>query len=97
MLRVYDLLMSKTITLRLQESNYKLFKQLAEQDNRSISNFIETAALRFVDNVGLMDEFENQEILNNDSLMKSIAFGHNDANLRKGEFVWLQDFRDGWI
>ena len=53
--------MSKTITLRLQESNYKLFKQLAEQDNRSISNFIETAALRFVDNVGLMDEFENQE------------------------------------
>ena len=41
--------MTKTITLRLQENKYQRFKQLAEYDNRSISNFIENAALRFIE------------------------------------------------
>jgi hypothetical protein len=47
--------MTKTITLRLQEDKYKRFKQLAECDNRSISNFIENAALRFIEEEEYLD------------------------------------------
>jgi hypothetical protein len=44
---------------------------LAECDNRSISNFIENAALRFLEEEYL-DDFENDEILTNKELMSSI-------------------------
>ena len=40
--------MSKTVTLRLNDSIYKKSRDLAEDDNRPLSNFIETAALRFI-------------------------------------------------
>ena len=50
--------MTKTITLRLQENKYQRFKQLAECDNRSISNFIENADLRFIEEDGKVpDDF----------------------------------------
>jgi len=55
--------MTKTITLRLQENKYQRFKQLAECDNRSISNFIENAASRFIEEEEYLDDFENDEIL----------------------------------
>ena len=41
--------MSKTITLRLSDENYKVYKKLADRDNRPISNFIETAVKRFIE------------------------------------------------
>ena len=66
--------MSKTITLRLQENKYQRFKQLAKCDNRSISNFIENAALRLIEEEYL-DDFENDEILSNKELMSSIQRG----------------------
>ena len=56
---------TKTITLRLQENKYQKFKQLADSDNRSISNFIENAALRFIEEEEYLDDFENDEILSN--------------------------------
>jgi len=40
--------MSKTVTLRLDDAVYRLFRGVAERENRPISNFIETAVLRFV-------------------------------------------------
>ena len=51
--------MTKTITLRLQEDKFQRFKQLAEYDNRSISNFIENVVLRFIEEDEYMDDFEN--------------------------------------
>lgn len=41
--------MSKTVTLRLPESTYERFRTLAERENRPLSNFIETAASRYVE------------------------------------------------
>jgi len=67
--------MIKTITLRLQEDKYQIFKQLAECDNRSISNFIENAALRFIEQEEYIDDFENDEILSNKELIGSIQRG----------------------
>ena len=40
--------MSKTITLRLSDEKYKIYKLLAERDNRPISNFIDTAVNKFI-------------------------------------------------
>ena len=50
--------MSKTITLRLDEEIYRRFQTLAERDNRPLSNFIQTAAIRFVESEQFADEFE---------------------------------------
>jgi predicted DNA-binding protein len=79
--------MSKTITLRLNENVYNRFKGLATQDNRPISNFIETAALRYIDDNEYVDEFEMTEIKNNVELNKSIKSGLRDVKAIRGRFV----------
>ena len=71
--------MTKTITLRLQEDKFQRFKQLAEYDNRSISNFIENVVLRFIEEDEYMDDFENDEILSNKELMDSIQRGYEES------------------
>ena len=65
--------------MRLQENKYLRFKQLAECDNRSISNFIENAALRFIEDKEYLDDFENEEILSNKELMGSIHRGYEES------------------
>ena len=79
--------MSKTLTLRLDEQVYSRFRRLAQRDNRPISNFIETAALRFVNEHELVDEFEMTEIENNAGLNRSIKAGLKDAKAMRGSFV----------
>ncbi len=79
--------MSKTITLRLSDENYKKYKRLADRDNRPISNFIETAVKKFIDHNIYVDEFEMEEIKNNTELNKSIKRGMSDMKSKKGQFV----------
>jgi len=81
--------MTKTITLRLKEDKYQRFKQLAECDNRSISNFTENAALRFIEQKEYLDDFENDEILSNKELMDSIERGYEESIEGKGKLVDL--------
>ncbi len=54
--------MSKIVTLRLDDPVYRLFKDVAERENRPVSNFIETAVLRFMQEHETVDEFEMAEI-----------------------------------
>lgn len=79
--------MSKTVTLRLDESVYHRFKQLAEADNRPLSNYIETAALRYAEEHGYVDEFEMAEIRANKELNRSLDRARKDATSEKGRFV----------
>lgn len=79
--------MTKTITLRLNEERYLRFRQLAEEDNRPLSNFIETAVLRYIEDQGYVDEFEMSEIRENDDLNESLRRGLNDAEAGKGKFA----------
>ncbi len=79
--------MSKTVTLRLDDEIYKKFRDLAKSDNRPISNFIETAVLRFVESIECVDEFEMAEIRSNSSLNKSIKRGLKDVKDRRGNLV----------
>jgi antitoxin component of RelBE/YafQ-DinJ toxin-antitoxin module len=79
--------MAKTVTLRIDDKLLERFKVHAEEENRTLSNFIETAALRYVENVELIDEFEMQEILSNAHLLKSLRKGSEDAKNKRGQFV----------
>ena len=79
--------MSKTVTLRLDDPVYRLFKDVAERENRPVSNFIETAVLRFVQEHETVDEFEMAEIRGNSELNQSLKRGHHDAKHRRGSFV----------
>lgn len=79
--------MSKTVTLRLEENTYEKFKRLAESDNRTMSNFIETSVLRYIENNNFADEFEMAEIESNIDLNKSLRRAQKDMKLKKGKFV----------
>jgi predicted transcriptional regulator len=79
--------MSKTVTIKLSDENYKVFSRLASKDNRPISNYIETAAKKFVEHNVLVDEFEMEEINNNPELAKSIKRGVADMKSKRGRFV----------
>ncbi|MEA3225347.1 MAG: DUF6290 family protein [Planctomycetota bacterium] len=79
--------MAKTVTLRLNEEIYQLFRKLAEEDNRALSNFIETATLRYIEEQEYVDEFEMEEIRSNNPLNKSIKRALKDVASKKGRFI----------
>lgn len=71
--------MSKTVTVRLDEEQYKLFKKFADMDNRAISNFIVTATSRYIEEISYVDEFEMAEIDSNRELEQSLERGRADV------------------
>jgi hypothetical protein len=79
--------MSKTISLRVDDNLYQSLKKHAEAENRSISNFIETAAKHYMEEIEYVDEFEMESIINNPSLIKRLTQGSTDALEGRGRFV----------
>jgi hypothetical protein len=79
--------MSKTVTLKLNEKMYNLFRNLAVSENRSLSNFIETSVLRFVKYNQFVDEYEMDEIKNNKNLNASMNRALIDVKTKKGRFI----------
>ena len=69
--------MSKTITIRLEENVYKIFKKAAEGQKRTISNYIEFATLNYTVNETLVDDTEMSEIL---SFEEDIKKGLSDIS-----------------
>ena len=79
--------MPKTITLRLSDEDYQRFLSFARADNRPIANAIETLALRQLDEALFVDSYEMDEIMSDESLLKRLAVGHDQALKLKGRFV----------
>jgi predicted transcriptional regulator len=79
--------MSKTVTLRLSDDVYQLFRQCAEDDNRSLSNFIETATLRFIELSNMTDEAETAEGSSDEAANRNIAPRRADARSKRGVSV----------
>ncbi len=79
--------MPKTVTLRLKDEVYNMFRNLAENENRPLSNFIETSVLRFIEQSQYADEFEMTEIQNNRELNKSLKQAITDAAAQRGRFI----------
>ena len=75
--------MAKTVTVRLEDRVYDLIRKAAEGERRSISNFLEYAALRYLtDEITVSDE-EMEEILSDDALVTSLRQGVADAEAGK--------------
>ena len=79
--------MPKTITLRLKDDVYKKFQKAAQEDNRSISNLVETFALKKLNEEIFVDNFEMEEILSNTKLLKKLKNGHKQVKLKKGKLI----------
>ena len=79
--------MSKTVTLRLNDNIYTLFRNLAESENRPLANFIETSVLRFIEDSHFVDEFEMAEIQGNQNLNRSLKRALKDVKAQRGHFV----------
>ena len=79
--------MAKTVTLRIDDRAYALFRSAAAAQRRSLANLIETAALRNIEEEQFTDPAETNEILSNRSLTRRLARAHSQAKRRKGSFV----------
>ncbi len=79
--------MSKTVTLRLDEAHYDIIKKMAELENRPLSNFIETATMRFIAESELADDFEMDETNKDSELLKSHRRGVREAKKGMGRFL----------
>lgn len=79
--------MSKTLTLRLDDDVYRLFRAAAKAEKRSIANLIETAALARVRDQQFVDDYEMAEIRSNTALLERLKKGSEDGRARRGRFV----------
>ena len=55
--------MAKTITVRIDDSTYNIFKLAAAGQKRTISNYLEYATLNYTMNETIVDDTEMNEIL----------------------------------
>ena len=76
--------MSKTVTVRLDDDVYEIFKKAAAGDRRSISNYIEYATLSYITNESTVSDEEMDEILSDSKLVKSLEKGLQDV--KKGKY-----------
>ena len=76
--------MAKTITLRVDDDTYTVLKSAAEAEKRTISNFIEYAAISHVKEEAFVSNDEMNEILENKQLISSINRAKED--IKKGRY-----------
>lgn len=87
LLYILESVMAKTVTLRLDEDNYRELREAAAAENRPLSNLIETAALAKIREQQFLDDAEMAEILGNEKLLKRLRAGSRDARKRRGQLV----------
>lgn len=75
----------KTVTMRVDDSIYKMIKQAADGQRRNISNFIEFATIQYLTSSTYIDDNEMSEILSDKDLVKSLKEGFDE--LQSGEYT----------
>ncbi|HAQ60569.1 TPA: CopG family transcriptional regulator [Candidatus Delongbacteria bacterium] len=79
--------MTKIVTMRINEDILEKFAEYARIENRSLSNFIETATLKYINEIEYADDFEMKDILGDEILTAKLKKGSSDAKNRRGRFV----------
>ena len=79
--------MAKTLTLRLDDDDYRLFADAAAAENRSMANLIQTAARNQIRERQFADDYEMAEILTNESLLRRLKRGSADARAGRGRMI----------
>ena len=76
--------MAKTITVRIDDSTYDIFKLAAAGQKRTISNYLEYATLNYTMNEAIVDDMEMNEILKYE---KDIKKGLSDISAGKYRII----------
>lgn len=79
--------MPKTLTVRMDDATYRLIAEAAAAENRSVSNFIETAARQKAAAEIFVAGPEMAEIRSDTALQRRLKAGHQDAVARRGRFA----------
>ncbi len=79
--------MPKSLTVRIDDATYAPIADAAAAENRSVSNFIETAARQRAIEEILVPESEMAEIRGDKDLTGRLKRGHRDAVARRGRFA----------
>jgi uncharacterized protein (DUF1778 family) len=79
--------MSKTITVRIDDNEYEMFKKAAQGARRTISNFMEVAAIAYVSQETFVSDAEMKEILNDKDLLKGLRQGEKEIKEGKYKIV----------
>jgi predicted transcriptional regulator len=82
-----DIHMPKTITIRIDDSVYDIFKKAADGERRTISNFVEVATLAYVTNEIHVSAQEMNEILSDAALVSDLKRGLKDIKNGKYHLV----------
>jgi uncharacterized protein (DUF1778 family) len=69
----------KTLTVRVNDDTYNLLKKAADGEKRTISNFIEFAALRYITSELYVSDNEMLEITQDPQLVQSLKKGVKDV------------------
>jgi predicted transcriptional regulator len=76
--------MAKTITVRVDDETYKKIKTAADSERRTISNFIEYAAMAYVENSRFAADEEMKDILEDGELVNSLRLSLED--IKEGQY-----------
>ena len=79
--------MSKTVTIRLSDDEYKKILNSAKSEHRPMSNFITHVVITKIDDLCCADPVEMREIAQDEELQKNLKRGHRDAEEKRGKFV----------
>ena len=79
--------MHKTITLRINDDVYQMFKKAAHGSRRTISNFLEFATLSFLSNDSYVSDDEMKEILKDNNLREDLKQGEKEIKSRRFKIV----------
>ncbi len=69
----------KTVTMRIDDDTYRLFKNAADGQRRNLSNFLEFACLQYLNTTQYVDAEEMEEILSDKDLVASLKQGLRDV------------------
>jgi hypothetical protein len=61
--------MDHTITIHIDDENFKRFQRHAEMEELTLEKFVETAAIRYVEQNELINEFELARLLDEENLL----------------------------
>ena len=76
--------MGKTITLRLDDEIYNVFKKAASGDKRTISNFLEYAALNYISSETFVSDREMDAIMGDKALVNDLRNGEKE--IKEGKY-----------
>ena len=77
----------KTVTMRVDDTVYKIIKSAANGQKRNMSNFIEFATMQYLTSTEYVDSAEMAEISDNQELVDNLKSGLKDLENRNYTIV----------